>query len=65
MELDEQLYKRSYGLQTPLRYKKVVDYGPIALMGERLLCTQGVAGSSPTRSTIKNNILGEKYAVYL
>lgn len=28
-----------------------IKYGPIALMGERLLCKQDVAGSSPAGST--------------
>ena len=52
MELDEQLYKRSYELQTLYPEHKAVVYGPVAHLGEHLLCTQGVAGSSPVRSTI-------------
>ena len=45
MELDEQLYKRSYELQTLYPKHKAVVYGPVAQLGERLVCTEEVAGS--------------------
>ena len=32
----------------------VAQYGPVAHLVERLICTEEVAGSSPVRSTIGN-----------
>ena len=36
-----------------------VFYGGLAQLGEHLLCTQGVVGSSPIISTIINQILSK------
>ncbi len=39
------------GLAFPVHYELLSPYGPVAQLGEHLVCNQGVRGSNPLRST--------------
>ena len=43
---------RSHKLRLTLKHNMFWKHGGVAQLGEHLLCTQGVAGSTPVISTI-------------